>query len=119
VFLFGILSSPLPYLLMAVFYFFGFASGIFKGDADAESGDSIQVSSIQLEKPDQAIIYTEKTYHFQEFQKHETTNLIVVKAFAPQNLFQDTSNIFYIHDIDVHRFNFSETQFSRPPPCIV
>lgn len=115
-FLFGILSSPLPYLLMAVFYFFGFATGMFKGNADNEPEQKLQVNNIQAEPQTKTFEINNSTFQFHDYKFQENTdNYAVISAKSPA-VRQKEKLIYFVHDINTHHLFTSEYNFCRPPP---
>jgi len=116
VFLFGILSSPLPYLLMAVFYFFGFATGMFKGNADNEPGEQIQVKNIQAEPQTKTSEITEFTFQFHDYKFQKTANNYTIPSIQPPAVCQKEKLIYFAYDINTHHSATSEYYFCRPPP---
>lgn len=116
-FLFGILSSPLPYLLMAVFYFFGFATGMFKGNADSGPEKQLQVKNMQVEPQAKTFETSENTFHYRDysFQK-KITDYAVQPVLAPA-VCQKEKLIYFVNDIKVHQSPTSESYFCRPPPA--
>ena len=115
-FLFGILSSPLPYLLMAVFYFFGFATGMFKGNDDTEKIAQIQVKNIHIEPQAKISENTESTYQFQDYSFQKITTDYAVQPIQSSAISQKEKLIYFVHDIEVDTSPTSEYYFSRPPP---
>ena len=115
-FLFGILSSPLPYLLMAVFYFFGFATGMFKGDADSEPDKQIQVKNIQVETQTKSFEIADCTFHFHDYNAHQKIDYCTVQSDQQPAFSQKEKLIYFVHDTKVHHSPLSESYFCRPPP---
>lgn len=115
-FLFGILSSPLPYLLMAVFYFFGFATGMFKGNAESEPEEQIQVRNIQVEPQTKIVEIAESTIQFHDYKFQKKNDNYSFQSVQPQVFCQKEKLIYFVHDIIVHHSSTSETNFCRPPP---
>lgn len=115
-FLFGILSSPLPYLLMAVFYFFGFATGMFKGNADSEPEQQLQVKNIQVEPQTKTVETAESTFQFHDYKFQENTNNYAVISAKSPAVRQKEKLIYFVHDINTHHLFTSEYNFCRPPP---
>ncbi len=115
-FLFGILSSPLPYLLMAVFYFFGFATGMFKGNADNETVQQIQVKNIQVEPQAKSYETAETTFQYHDYSFQKKIVDFTVQFIWPSPVCQKEKLIYFVHDIKVHHSPTSESGFCRPPP---
>jgi len=116
VFLFGILSSPLPYLLIAVFYFFGFATGMFSGNADSETNEQIQVKNIQVEPQEKTVETAESTFRYHDYNHQKKITDSTVLSMWPSAFSQKEKLIYMVHNIKVHHSPTSETNFSRPPP---
>jgi hypothetical protein len=116
VFLFGILSSPLPYLLMAVFYFFGFATGMFKGNADSETGEQLQVKNIQVEPQTKTFETAETTFQYHDYSFQKKLVDYAVQPIQPSAISQKDKLIYFVHDLKVDLSPTSESYFCRPPP---
>ena len=115
-FLFGILSSPLPYLLMAVFYFFGFATGMFKGNADNEPNTQVQVKNIQFEPQTANVEKLEHTFHFQQYHFQEKVVNCAVQSIERPPIPPNEQLVYFVRDIKIHHFSTSEYYYCRPPP---
>lgn len=115
-FLFGILSSPLPYLLMAVFYFFGFATGMFKGNSDSEPEQQLQVKNIQVEPQTKTFEITELSFQFHDYKFQENIDNYAVISTQSPAVRQKEKLIYFVHDIKTHHLFTSEYNFCRPPP---
>jgi hypothetical protein len=116
VFLFGILSSPLPYLLMAVFYFFGFATGMFKGNAEIETAEQIQVKNIQVEPQSKTFETAETTFHFNDYTFQQKIVDYAVQPVQTSAIGEKEKLIYFVHDIKIDLSTTSESYFCRPPP---
>lgn len=117
-FLFGILSSPLPYLLMAVFYFFGFATGMFKGDADSEPSKQIQVKNIQVEAQTKSFEIADCNFHFHDYKTQQKINYCTVLSDQQPAVSQKEKLIYFVHDTKVHHSPSYGSYFCRPPPSL-
>lgn len=115
-FFLGLLSTPLPYLLLAAFYFFGFAMGMFNNSTGEESNEAVAAVTIPAEAikkaPEQSTFY---------FRIGEQENQIQKDSFLSENsftsFFPDTGPIrVYIPDLKIKDFHYSGFRFSRPPP---
>jgi len=116
VFFLGLLSTPLPYLLLAAFYFFGFAMGIFNNSSGEEVVETLSSVTIPVEVKQKTADHSVFYYQAYNDQFQHQTDVIKsddkISAFFP-----DTGTInFYNRNIKVHEFLFSGFQFSRPPP---
>jgi len=116
VFFLGLLSTPLPYLLLAAFYFFGFAMGMFNNNTGDETSETIVAVSIPAEiKP---ATTPENTYYYQSSPENfnvqaDQTN----KNSASFNYFPDTGiKNFTDYTSEIIDSQFSAYIFSRPPP---
>jgi hypothetical protein len=115
-FFLGLLSTPLPYLLLAAFYFFGFAMGMFNNSTGDEAVETVSSVTIPVEVKQKT---TETSVHYYQVNNHKIQNQTDIlrsedktTAFIP-----DTGTfIFQVRNIKVHEFLFSGFQFSRPPP---
>lgn len=115
-FFLGLLSTPLPYLLLAAFYFFGFAMGMFNnsnGDEIIETVSSVTIPvEVKQKTTDHAVYYYQVNNHKTQNQTDISASEIKANTFIP-----DTGTfIFQVRNIKVHEFLFSGFQFSRPPP---
>lgn len=115
-FLFGILSSPLPYLLMAAFYFIGFATGMFSVDADSEPDATIQVKNIQVESKTQGFEKSVDAFHFHEYKSQKKTDNCSISSVQPSPVGQNEKLIYVVHELKIPHSSTSEYYFCRPPP---
>lgn len=116
-FLFGILSSPLPYLLLAVFYFIGFATGIFAGNTDQETQEQPETKNIRVEPQAKADVLVSVNFHYTDYSFQK-------KLVDPDNKSTMTSAvcakeklIYRVHDIKINPFFLADSNFCRPPPA--
>jgi hypothetical protein len=113
VFLFGLLSTPLPYILIASIYLLGFASGIFSNQEVAEN----KVQEQQTIRHEQIVQPEENCILFcNEFNKQikEIDFELLKHSFYNE---YDTGQInFRIEQIEIQSFCYSCDRFSRPPP---
>jgi len=115
-FFLGLLSTPLPYLLLAAFYFFGFAMGMFNNSTGDEATEVISSVTIPVEvkqkTTDHSVYYFQINNHKIQNQTDILKSEDTTSAFLP-----DTGpTIFQFRNIKVHEFLFCSFQFSRPPP---
>ena len=115
-FFLGLLSTPLPYLLLAAFYFFGFAMGMFNNKTGDEVSETISSVTIPVEVKQQTT--TQANYYFQINNQQIQNKTEVIKSEESISAFlSDTGpTTFQFRNIKVHEFLFSGFQFSRPPP---
>jgi hypothetical protein len=116
VFLIGILSGPIPYILMAAFYIFGFMTGVFqKETAEIDSHVQIQVNNIQAGSISNAQDKPESNFHFYQYKakKKVETNAKVTLPLPPCS---KEKLIYYVHDIKIPHTLISDFYFCRPPP---
>jgi hypothetical protein len=115
-FFLGLLSTPLPYLLLAAFYFFGFAMGMFNNSTGDEAIETVSSVTIPVEVKQKATDHS--VYYFQvNDHKIQNQNTILKPEVKTTTFIPDTgSTIFQVRNIKVHEFLFSGFQFSRPPP---
>lgn len=115
-FFLGLLSTPLPYLLLAAFYFFGFAMGMFNSKSDediTENNIALTIPAEVKEKsPDLAVFYFNA---FSEVNHDQITDLqIEVKPSTyPPDIRQQ---FFRNRNTEVPQFFLNGFRFSRPPP---
>ena len=115
-FLFGILSSPLPYLLMAAFYFIGFATGMFSVNADSEPDAPIQVKNLQVEPKTQGFEKSKDTFHFHEYKFQKKANNCSILSVQPSPVGQNEKLIYIVHELKIPHSPTTEYHFCRPPP---
>lgn len=117
-FFLGLLSTPLPYLLLAAFYFFGFAMGVFNNS----NGDEVTVTIASVTIPAEVKQKTndQTTFYYQAYRDNFQSQTDVLTAEDQISSFSpDTGTIiFHFKNIKVHEFLFSGFQFSRPPPSV-
>ncbi len=116
VFFLGLLSTPFPYILLAAFYFFGFAMGMFNNSIDKETIEHTAAITIPVEINNK--ITDHSTFYF---QLNTENDQIQCKFIKPQtgtsDLFPDTNNIVKrIQNIKIQSILFYGFHFSRPPP---
>ncbi|MFY9151154.1 MAG: hypothetical protein WAO52_04000 [Prolixibacteraceae bacterium] len=114
-FFLGLLSTPMPYLLLAAFYFFGFAMGMFNNS----SGDEVaEVSAVTIPAEVSPKINTDFTYFYQinpEINQAQAEDIKI--EYTPLSLFPDTGQInYFVRSTKVNEFLFPGFIFSRPPP---
>ena len=115
-FFLGLLSTPLPYLLLAAFYFFGFAMGMFNNSTGEEAVETIASVTIPVEvnqkTADPSVFY----YQAYNDQVHHQAEKIQSKDQIAV-LFTDTGIPKYqLRNTDVPEFYLHGFHFSRPPP---
>jgi hypothetical protein len=101
---------------MAVFYFFGFATGMFKSNSENESTAQIQVKNIQVEPQTKSVEIAKYTFHFNDYSAQKKIDCSDVQSVQPPAVCQNEKLIYFVHDIKVHHSFISEYYFSRPPP---
>jgi hypothetical protein len=118
VFFLGLLSTPLPYLLLAAFYFVGFAMGMFNNSTGDEALDTISSVTIPAEVRENAIDHSNYYYQINSAHIHIQADIDTLKEIT-STFFPDTGiRRFHYTNTQVHEFLFSGFQFSRPPPAI-
>ncbi len=115
-FFLGLLSTPLPYLLLAAFYFFGFAMGMFNNSTGEETYETVASVTIPVEIKEKTADHSVYYYQVNNHQNQNQTDVLKsedkTSAFLP-----DTGIlIFQVRNIKAHEFLFPGFQFSRPPP---
>lgn len=115
-FFLGLLSTPLPYLLLAAFYFFGFAMGMFNNSTGDETIETVSSVTIPVEVKQKTAEHSVYYYQINNHKIQNQTNIL--KSDDNSTSFKpDTGTvIFQVSNIKVHEFLFSGFQFSRPPP---
>ncbi len=119
-FFLGLLSTPLPYLLLAAFYFFGFAMGVFNSSNGEETGAELASVTIQAETKEK--ITEESTYYIQvnrDIQQHYTSESLNTENTAILFIPPDTGTSVFRHSREKNHYEylFSGFLFSRPPPA--
>ncbi len=117
-FFLGLLSTPLPYLLLAAFYFFGFAMGMFNNSSDEEAVEVVSAVTIPVEAKQKTTEQT--TFYFQvnPIQTHFQSDILIPEDNS-FTYFPDTRTTdFQIRDTEVPDFYYSWFSFSRPPPSV-
>lgn len=116
-FFLGLLSTPLPYLLLAAFYFFGFAMGMFNNSTGDEPQEAIAAVTIPAESVQKTAEQSTCYYQFYVDQVHFQVD-ICKSVLNTTPYIPDTGTIaFHPMSHQVHEFLFSGFQFSRPPPA--
>jgi hypothetical protein len=118
VFFIGLLSTPLPYLLLAAFYFFGFAMGMFNNSNGDEAVETISAVTIPVEikqKPTE-----QPAFYFQVNQSNtQNQSEILISKDTSLSYFSDTgTTVFKINNLKVPDFKTSDFRFCRPPPSV-
>jgi hypothetical protein len=116
VFFLGLLSTPLPYLLLAAFYFFGFAMGMFNNSTGEEAVETVSSVTIPVEVSQKTA--DQSVYYYQAYndQVHNQTEVLKSDNLL-SILFPDTGTRKYeIRNTDVSEFYLHGFHFSRPPP---
>lgn len=116
-FFLGLLSTPLPYLLLAAFYFFGFAMGMFNNNTGDEVTEAT-ISSVTIPAEIKQKNTDHSVYYFQITKSESKTPNNTLKLsglyveFSP-----DTGpKTYFDRNTASYEFLFSKFQFSRPPP---
>ena len=115
-FFLGLLSTPLPYLLLAAFYFFGFAMGMFNNSNGDEAVETVSSVTIPVEVKQKT---ADHSVYYYQVNDHKTQNQTDLSASDNKTIMfiPDTgTTVFQVRNIKVHEFLFSGFQFSRPPP---
>jgi len=115
-FFLGLLSTPLPYLLLAAFYFFGFAMGMFNNKTGDEIPETISSVTIPVEVKQQTNSHS--NFYFQTNNDEiQHQNDILKSEDSTSAFLSDTGpTTFQVRNVKVHEFLFPGFQFSRPPP---
>jgi len=118
VFFLGLLSTPLPYLLLAAFYFFGFAMGMFNNSNGDEPIETVSAVTIPVEIKQKTI--DQHTFYFEvnPIQLHQQSESTISKdSYLPY--FPDTgTTIFISKNSKVPDNKSTSFRFSRPPPSV-
>lgn len=115
-FLFGILSSPLPYLLIAAFYFCGFAVGMFhKETSDEDKHAPLQIKNIQVDNHLIIQKKAENSFYFHQYKVEKKVVDCNIKALKTPPSSKEKL-IYFVHDIKIPHTSNSDFHFCRPPP---
>jgi len=116
VFFIGLLSTPLPYLLLAGFYFFGFAMGMFQNSTEDQTLEPI--ASITIEHEVAPSMDNHSTFHYLgDTNKIQTQSKSLPSDECILPLFSDSGIIQILQkDTGIQKSLFSKSRFSRPPP---
>ena len=118
-FFFGLLSTPMPYLLLAAFYFFGFAMGMFNNKTGDETTEQVAAITIPAEikdiKADHSIHYFQVNTDQQSTFSSEKINKSDTIGFSPDTGPKDYLSLYFLKTYDS---NFFSVLFSRPPPTV-
>jgi hypothetical protein len=118
VFFLGLLSTPLPYLLLAAFYFFGFAMGMFNNSTGEETTEQIAAVTIPVEVKQKSVEPAIYFYQISSSQTQIPTSSIIIEEDT-SFFYPDSGKIIYpLTNCKIHEFLYSGFQFSRPPPSI-
>lgn len=115
-FFLGLLSTPLPYLLLAAFYFFGFAMGMFNSKSDedvTENAIALTIpAEVKEESPEMAVFYFQVSSEFHHDQIADLQITDKPTTYPPdirQQVFRD-------RNAEIPEFILNGFRFSRPPP---
>lgn len=118
-FFLGLLSTPLPYLLLAAFYFFGFAMGVFNNKTDERPKEQVAAVTIPADikeiKADHAVHYYQVSSDFQNKISKPQIELAGHAAFVTDTSPDEYVSRYYLKTYDS---NFLKALFSRPPPSV-
>ena len=116
-FFLGLLSTPMPYLLLAAFYFFGFAMGMFNNSTGDEP--STLVTSVTIPAEVNQKVVDHSAFYFQTYTKVQNQNgTEILKSEDTNSSYPPDTGIIVHHfkDQKDYQFLFSGFHFSRPPP---
>jgi len=118
VFFLGLLSTPLPYLLLAAFYFFGFAMGMFNNSNGDEAVENVSAVTIPVEAKQKTV--EQATFYFQvnTTQIQSKSDVLVTRNNSATYFPDFRTALFQVRDIEVPDFKTSGFRFSRPPPSV-
>jgi hypothetical protein len=118
VFFLGLLSTPLPYLLLAAFYFFGFAMGMFNNKTGDEKNEIVSSVTIPAEvakkAPGEATFY----YQINPVSVQQYTCARVTEQPAPVLQTDTGPAAIPVLDMRIRDFQLSGFRFCRPPPSV-
>ena len=117
-FLFGILSTPLPYILMAFAYLFGISLGLFQKKDKISSHEEYTSNIINYEvlSPE---INSEEEAHYTDFVKSNSDySADAIIAFNDLPLVVDQFNSYSPPQKEFiqYQYLFTSNLFNRPPP---
>jgi len=107
----------MPYLLLAAFYFFGFAMGIFNNSTGEEV---LEIASVTIPVEAKQKTADHSIYYYQVKSEKIQNQTDILTSEASSSAFPPETGIITlpIRNIKVHEFIFSGFQFSRPPPSV-
>jgi hypothetical protein len=119
-FFLGLLSTPLPYLLLAAFYFFGFAMGLFNnktGDEITGSVEVVAIAGVANEDISEKCVYFFQTGNSDSDKDYSQVKSIVERVI---NQFEPDPGIFVFSSYRtvLYNFKYSNSLFCRPPPVV-
>jgi len=118
VFFLGLLSTPLPYLLLAAFYFFGFAMGMFNNSNGDEAVEAVSAITIPVEVKQKTTEQSAFYFQVNPVQDQNQSCILITKDTS-SSYFPDTGTIvFQIRDLKIPDFKTCDFRFSRPPPSV-
>ena len=116
-FFLGLLSTPLPYLLLAAFYFFGFAMGMFNNNTGDENTEAT-ISSVTIPAEIKQKNIENSVYYFQVTNSERKTqnNTLKISDLSVEFSLDTGPKVFFFFFYTFYEFQLSKFQFSRPPP---
>ena len=117
-FFLGLLSTPLPYLLLAAFYFFGFAMGMFNNSTGEEPADAVSAVTIPAEVKQQ--IHETATFYYQVNSEISCNSIEIIQpTHQPETYPPDIrQQVFWDKNSVIPEIFLTGFRFSRPPPSV-
>lgn len=89
---------------------------MFKGNAESEPDEQIQVKNIQLEPQTKTVEIAESTFKFHDYKFQQKIDNYAFQSVQSQVFCQKEKLIYFVHDIIIHHSSTSDINFCRPPP---
>jgi hypothetical protein len=118
VFFLGLLSTPLPYLLLAAFYFCGFAMGMFNNSTGDEAVETISAVTIPVEAKQKTVDPSTFYVQVNTTHKHVQSDVFISEDTSSAHSPDIRTTVFHIRNTEVPDFCYSGFSFSRPPPSV-
>jgi hypothetical protein len=106
----------MPYLLLAAFYFFGFAMGMFNNSTGDETTESVSAVTIPVEVKQKTADHTAFYYQITTVQTQIQADNLCLSESSPTFPPDTGSAIFKNRNLNVQEFYVLGFRFSRPPP---
>jgi len=119
-FIFGILSTPLPYFLFAFAYLMGISMGLFHHNDKISSDEEFTSNIINYEELNPVVELSLTDAHYHDFLQTETSSKTLMAGFCHFLISFDHFNTYSPPREEVLKYNYIPISnlFSRPPPVL-